>query len=274
MSVARILGLTDLECGPLLAAGEMWPAWVAEHPVLAAVGGLDALPGWTLTAARDDVDAVLGALANLAATDGGDDIAAAAALAWVLLPGASWLAWRLRRLDDRIDDLVAAQLWIEVRTFGCRPRARVAANLLLDTRKGVLTELGVGVRAARVASRTIPVEPMAPLWQALTDPAWLACPREGEALVADLLERATAEQVLTVGDARLLWDLAEAADRAAGDADPSRCTSGMAGLMGVSTSAQVGHRLGMSGRTVRRRARASVQALTAAYAATEIPVSA
>jgi hypothetical protein len=59
----------------------------------------------------------LHALATLAAADGGNDVAAAAALACALMPGACILANRLRTLAVQIDQIVAAQLWVEVRTF-------------------------------------------------------------------------------------------------------------------------------------------------------------
>ena len=60
-------------------------------------------------------------IAGLAAQHDGDDVPAAAVLAWLLVPGASLLANRLTTLSPAIDQLVAAQLWIEVRTFGTGP---------------------------------------------------------------------------------------------------------------------------------------------------------
>ena len=48
---------------------------------------------------------------RLASPSGGDDVAAFGALVWLLLPGASLLAHRLRTLTHRIDEVVAAQLW-------------------------------------------------------------------------------------------------------------------------------------------------------------------
>ena len=88
-------------------------------------------------------------------------LAAAAALAKCLLPGACRLAGWLSTLPprevfrdsqpvmagtwsavERVDELVASQLWIEVRTFKWRRLRKVAANILINTRVGVLREVG------------------------------------------------------------------------------------------------------------------------------------
>lgn len=93
--------------------------------------------------------------------DGGDDIAAAAALAKCLLPGACRLAGWLSSLPtkevfrdsqpiqagawwavERIDELVASQLWIEVRSFPWRRLTKVASNIIVSTKVGVLREVG------------------------------------------------------------------------------------------------------------------------------------
>src|SRR3546814_16161191 len=96
-----------------------------------------------------------------AAPDGGDDIAAAAALAKCLLPGACRLAGWLSTLPpravfrdsqpvaagswsavERIDELVASHLWVEVRSFKWRRLTKVAATHLTNTPRGVLHEVG------------------------------------------------------------------------------------------------------------------------------------
>ncbi|ANH40556.1 hypothetical protein I601_4161 [Nocardioides dokdonensis FR1436] len=43
---------------------------------------------------------------------------------------------------ERVDELVASQLWIEVRSFKWRRTRKVAANILINTRVGVLREVG------------------------------------------------------------------------------------------------------------------------------------
>ena len=55
-------------------------------------------------------DAVLAALRAIAESDR----RAYVALAWLLMPGASLVAGRLRRLADAIDEVVAGQLWIQI----------------------------------------------------------------------------------------------------------------------------------------------------------------
>ena len=117
MSVATQLGLDDPDRGLLAAARHAWRGWAGQHEALGVVAELEDLPAW-LTAHPGERSTVLGVLSGLAAQQEGDDVPAAAALAWLLVPGASLLANRLATLSPDIDELVAAQLWIEVRTFG------------------------------------------------------------------------------------------------------------------------------------------------------------
>ena len=84
------------------------------------------------------------------------------ALAWLLVPGACLLANRLATLSPVIDELVAAQLWIEVRTFGPGGGRRVAATILRNTRKGVLRELGVGDHAEPAWQRCLVLDTSRP----------------------------------------------------------------------------------------------------------------
>jgi hypothetical protein len=99
VSVAHQLDLDDETSELLSLAAQRWPDWVCLHPVFVVADGLDELRPWLRAATDlDQVDRVLHALAGLAAVEGGDDPAAAAALAWALLPGACTLARRLRTL--------------------------------------------------------------------------------------------------------------------------------------------------------------------------------
>ena len=91
-------------------------------------------------------DEVLVALAEASAPDGGDDVERDGALAWLLLPGACRMASMLSRYSARIDEVVAAQLWIEARGVNWRTGRAVAANGLMNTRKGVLRDLGIPSR--------------------------------------------------------------------------------------------------------------------------------
>jgi len=73
----------------------------------------------------------------------GHDVVAVGALAWVLLPGARVVAHRLRGVSARIDELVATQLWLEVREFAWERRRKVAANIVMNVRRGVLRDLEI-----------------------------------------------------------------------------------------------------------------------------------
>lgn len=135
MSVGDQLGLEE-DSQLLDEARRKRPAWVAADSRLGVVAELDDLRGWLPSVSWEASDEVLLALAMLAAPDGGADVAAAAALAKCLLPGACRLAGWLTSLPprqvfrdsqpvslaarstaERIDELVASQLWIEVRSF-------------------------------------------------------------------------------------------------------------------------------------------------------------
>ena len=261
MSVATHLGLTDPDNDLLGLARQRWPSWQASHEVLRAVDDLLDLPDWLRAADWAAADRVLLALAELSAPDGGDDVAATGALAWVLLPGASLLAFRLGRLCRRIDEVLAAQLWVEARTFPWRRGQKVAANILMNTRKGVMRDLGIGAQADPTWAHSIPVAPDADMW---LDAAKMhdTGPAPAQEL-QDLFERGQAKGVLSDADVELLLSLALAADRA----HPARSGRGNAGLMAPAASEAVARSRGVSARTVRRHAARSVQALRAVCAA-------
>ena len=264
MSVATQLDLVDPERGLLGAARARWPVWVAEVPDLAVVEELLELPGWTRGTPRSAADEVLHALARLASPSGGDDVAAAGALAWMLLPGASLVAHRLRSLSPRIDEEVAAQLWLQVRGFPWQSRRKVAANIVMDTRREVLRDLGVGSYLRQVDptwAQAVPVEPEAALWAVLEADAWRH-EEPAEVDAAALLRWAVAEGVIDETDADLLVGLAAVA--AEGGVARSGCGSG--GLCSRRVSSAVAAQRGMGASTIRRRALLSLQALAAATA--------
>ena len=262
MSVATQLGLDDPDTGLLAAAHHAWRGWAGQHKALGVVAELGDLPAW-LTAHPGERNPVLGVLSGLAARQDGDDVPAAAALAWLLVPGASLLANRLATLSPAIDELVAAQLWIEVRTFGPGRGRRVAATILRDTRKGVLRDLGVGDHAEPAWQRRVVLEPDDLLWQRTVRPHTREDEASGE--LSELLEAACAQRVISAEDLDLLLGLAHAAD-AAGQTHFGRACSG---LMTPVASTQMAQRWGVSARTVRRRARRSLDALSR-YAVTQM----
>lgn len=270
MTVAERMGLED-ESGDLLAqAAVLWPDWVREAPQLGVVANLAALRPWLRHADAFDADRVLLELARLGSPTGGDSVAAAAALAWALLPGASSLARRLRSLTPAIDEVVAAQLWIEVRAFPWRRLTKVAANVLANTRTGVLRECGVHSQLQRCDptwSRTSLADPHSSTWDNRSarthhGPSTLWDPSPEVTSVEELLELldwACGAEVITDDDKSLLLSLVAAADQA----DTRRTGRGRGGLLANDVSAAVASRCGLSPITVRRRARRTVQALTA-----------
>ena len=309
MSVGNQLGL-DEDSDMLDQARYRWPQWVASDPRLDVVAEFDDLRAWLHSVDRGASDEVLLALAMLAAPDGGDDIAAAAALAKCLLPGACRLAAWLSRLPpkeafrnsqpvktgtwfavERIDELVASQLWIEVRTFPWRRLRKVAANVLMNTRAGVLREVGDFFqvsRADRTWARTTLIESFSA--GDLTDGDGGACSatelstgrvagvllhhpliladrssleREDPSAAAELLELlawACEHSVISAADRYLLLCLVEEAD----GVKTRNLTRGYGGLIGNELSKRVASRIGVSEVTVRRHASRSVRALAAA----------
>ena len=112
MSVGEQLGLDDPNDGLRVQARQRWGLWAERYPQLGAFAGPESLREWLRDADPDARDEALSALGALGSRDAGDDCAAAGTLLWLLLPGASLLACRLRGFSPIIDELVAAQLWV------------------------------------------------------------------------------------------------------------------------------------------------------------------
>ena len=308
MSVGDQLGLDD-NSELLDQARQKWPAWVLADPRLGVVDNFDDLRSWLPTVDHETSDQVLLALAMLAAPDGGDDIAAAAALAKCLLPGACRLAGWLSTLPprevfrdsqpvmagtwsavERVDELVASQLWIGVRTFKWRRLRKVAANILINTRVGVFREVGdffYVSRADRTWANTTLVEsfsagdltsvdggaghsaemPTERVAGALLHrPEILADagpeqvePSATEELL-ELLAWACDHKVISPADRYLLLCLVEEADRV----ETRRLARGYGGLLSNEVSSRVAPRIGVSEATVRRHGSRSMRALAAA----------
>ena len=308
MSVGDQLGL-DGNSELLDQARQKWPAWVATDPRLGVVDNFDDLRSWLPTMDHETSDQVLLALAMLAAPDGGDDIAAAAALAKCLLPGACRLAGWLSTLPprevfrdsqpvmagtwsavERVDELVASQLWIEVRTFKWGRLQKVAANILINTRVGVLREVGdffYVSRADRTWANTTLVESFssgdvadgdAGAWSAAALPTERvagalfhrpelladAGPEQEEPTATEelleLLAWACDHQIISPADRYLLLCLVEEADRV----ETRRLARGYGGLLSNEVSSRVAPRIGVSEATVRRHGSRTVRALAAA----------
>jgi len=122
-----------------------WSSWGATETVLAGLKGLDEVVA--IVEDRGDpgrADALLAALVRLGAVDGGNDQDAAQAVALLLANGAARLARQLRNLSDNIEEMVAGQVWLQIREFPSRRRWRaISQNILLDARRALLRDLGV-----------------------------------------------------------------------------------------------------------------------------------
>jgi hypothetical protein len=269
MSVATQLGLADPDNDLLGLARQRWPQWTGQHPALRVVDDLLDLPGWLASAEKDHGDQVLHTLARLASPRGGDDVAASGALVWLLLPGASLLAHRLRTLTHRIDEVVAAQLWVEARSFPWERGRKVAANVLMNTRKGVLADLGVGEHLRHLDpawAKALVLSPTADLWAVIetSQPE-----REPAALVEleEVLAWAVREGIVGAADCQLLMCLAAEADKAG----PGAARRGRQGLTAKAASETVAEQWGLLPRTVRRRTQRTLDALSQAQTRTGIP---
>lgn len=258
MSVTTQLQMTDLDAGPLAGAAQVWPTWVRQHPELTPIPGLADLPGWLRTAAPGDRDPVLRVLARKGSTLGDDEPLAAAVLIWVLLPGASILANRLRYLSPDIDQFVASQLWLEVRALRWQSTWKVAATVLLNTRKGVMVDLGARGHAEAVWERLVIVDPTTVAWLDLPDTTHAEDPAAELAL---LLERAHRDEVITDHQRAMITRLAELADNGSNP----RCGT-QAGIVCAASANVVAAELGTSARTIRRHTQRVLAALTATYA--------
>ena len=193
---------------------------------------------------------------------------------------------------ERIDELVASQLWIEVRTFPWRRLRKVAANILMNTRVGVLREVGdffYVSRADRTWANTTLVESFSSgdLTSADGGAGYTAAmptervagalfhrpeiladrseprPRGAVGQAEELLEMlawACEHSVISAADRYLLLCLVEEADRV----ETRNLTRGYGGLIGNELSSRVAPRVGVSEATVRRHASRSMRALAEA----------
>lgn len=266
MSLATQLGLEQPHGDLLVSACARWKEWQCTHPVLGVCDDLLDLPGWVRLATPDEANEVLLALAELGAADGGDDPAATAALLWLLLPGAVGIAHALMPLSERIDELVAAQLWISARTVSWAKGIWVAATVLMNTRREVMTDLGLSMdpRAARAEVPSADPELlMAPGVGAR--PVGVCVPQGAAAAdigaLHELLEDATGAGVVDEDDCHLLLRLAE-------HADTPRGGRGRGGLFARSSAADVAREWSVSRATVTRRAERALRALQDTYAKT------
>lgn len=204
MSIAATLGVEEIDGSLMTSARAAWPRWVADDPGLGVVHDLADLPRWLKSAAPADRDVPMAKLAALAT----DDVDAAVALAWLLVPRAKRIAGKLADASMDIDALVAGQLWIEVRD-GIPPTSYVAATIMRNVEKAVMAELGLGDAGLR-ADRT---------WAATTVQDRIEEGQSGEVEGPEMQRvlRVVLQQLLDAGDinvaeAKLLASVAGKAD--------------------------------------------------------------
>ena len=223
--------------------------WAVREPVLSGAVSVGAFA--EQAADRRRADEVLGALVRLAAADGGDEPDALLVALHLLSDGALALAGRLADLHVDMVTLVVGELTVRIRTFPWRRRTRAyAANLLLDTRAGLLRELRPGCTRAYPDRREVLVDPLDDRQVAtlLDGPAPAA--GEGAALeLVDLLLWAERTGVASGEDLRLLVEEAWVRE------------------FGVAAQETVAARWGVDVRTVRRRRTGTLRGLQAAAGA-------
>ena len=158
--------------------------------------------------------------------------------------------------DDRVDEVLAAQLWVEVRGLPWRRPHWVAAKVAGQLREGVLLDCGAPTHHMPHRLSTVSLGPIDPADDRLVeddDPA---------VELAELLAWACAEDVITNEDRELLISLIEAAKTL--QADGHAREGGVAGLSSRQLSAVVAQEWGVCARTVRRRTARCVAALSEA----------
>lgn len=238
MSVAEAFGVTAQQINDLIDTH--WPEWAAKAPDLGLVPASDGLFDWLRKAAPKEADLVLRALARLSHDQAGASAEAGLVLAWVMMPAATLIAHQLRFMSEEIDEHVAAQLWIAVRTFPWSTTGRVAANLKHNLRKKVVREL-------------TPTSDYLPLDECRLPPA-VRHPDAIEELIGILGDGLKAE-VIDQDDFDLLMAVLDAADELEPPSGPG------IGIVGDRVSARIGELHGCTARTIRRRIKRSTDAL-------------
>lgn len=260
MSVASCLDLDDVTTGRLAQATLRWPQWQVTEPALESIGGIRELRDWLSTADAATSDTVLVPLARMASAghDTEDAVLAGAVLAWVLVPGATRVAQRLAGGGIAyLDQAVAAQLWIEVRT-SAHLQHKVAANILLNTRAGLLDDCGL--RQGR-GQQLILFDPADCELCDLLPSVFLKEVERSSDELGRLLAWALARQVISAGEHALLLGLVVAIQEVGVSRSRGKPRGG---ILGDRVTAHVGADLGIGASTVRRRAGRLIDALAGA----------
>ena len=248
MSVETALGASAATANQIIE--RRWADWLETRPALAGADHVN-LRGWLRTASTVAANGALYDLAVLAATDGGDDTEAALVLAWCLLPSACRIAKQFSDVDPvEIDQLVASQLWIEIRTYNWRTCTRVTGTICANLRRSVLREWSLDPDRPPRLNVVVWTDLLAQLCE--------------EPAVAELSPRQVLLQVLDWGvangtiqefDRALLLEMVEISVCDPKHRSPRRSL--------LASAVVAGPEFGVSPRTVRRRSRRALSALAA-----------
>ncbi len=135
--------------------------WAQRHPHLEQIGSIQQLLSWRDQQDPATCNAALAALVWWASTEGGNDEQAVLVVLHLLAPGVSKLTHLLRSLcGPDTEALVIGELTAQILAFPWQRRTHaVAANLLLDTRAGLLREWLPSRRAGQPRLREVPCDP-------------------------------------------------------------------------------------------------------------------
>lgn len=224
--------------------------WRAGEPALADVSTCEDLDRLSHEPVRSD--AVLGCLLRLASVNGGADNDATLVLMHLLAPGCTALLRRFGPERSAAKDLLFGELALHIRTSTRLDARAHAANLLWRTEHGLRKQLsarrmnGAWLNDCPVAFQA---DEQTGLLAALDRDTRRQQADEDDLQLVDVLLWAERTGVVAAEDVSLLVELVQ------GDEAPGRDTARVAASRGVSV------------RTVERRRRAAVEALSGASAA-------
>jgi len=256
MSLVRFFGQWQEQAAAADAAGR-WARWVDGQPSLAAAGSAAQLA--QLVTDRSDparANEFLHALVRVGSVDGGVDEVAATFVASLLVPGGDRMARSLWSLGGEVEQIVAGQLWIQVRVYPWRVRTRsVAKNILMETRRAVLADFGAATPIG------VPLVPLPPL--ELTEvieqrTADLTTEPSPDQVLLNVLVWARARGVLTDAATTLLWDLVVLACDSVQRSGLQRMARGTGSLDAATRAANT---RGLTTRSVRRQRDRALSAL-------------
>lgn len=255
MCIQRALGL-EAEGATLKRLEALWPVWAAADPRL-AVTSFEGLREFESSGDRDQKRALRLALATKATVAGDDDVDAAAALAWALLPGVIAIAGRLHewvakacptwgRDTEELDALVASELWVAIREFPVDRLQNVRGNVLARTKYACRLQLGDRQQLQRANSswsRIYILGDGREIEDTLGEIPDEETPLSVTQRVHDAFRDALDRGIIETADAQLLFDVAERVGtkdynivRGAGGLTSHQVAADLAEIHGITTS--------------------------------------